>query len=214
MLHSIQSPAFEARNLMIGTLSNIVFGTLWLIIGLNASQSMQRLFLFPVLAIVALILLAACLRLLWTVSCFPLHMPAGEVRRKGRMVNLVTLIEFVGSTLAAFLLGLAGRNELVLPMIVTSVGLYLLALASILRLTHYALVGTLLCLLPSGIILLVPAVIPLAGAGVSPDTGRLVLIGLIGGGIQLALALFNLRLTLTLRRRLRGEETLEATARG
>jgi len=102
---------------------------------------------------------------------------------------------------------LFGRSELVLPLIVLSVGLYLLVLAPILGLVHYSIFGALLCLLPIGIVLLVPATIPLAGALASPGTGWLILIGLIGGSIQFSLASVNLILTVSLRRRLRGEET-------
>ena len=180
MTRSIHHPAFAARNLMVGTLFNIVFGTLWISNGLNVLQRMQSLFLFSALAVVAITLLVACLHLLWSVRRFPLHMPVDEFQRKSRAGNLATAIEFVGSTILSILLVLAGRSELVLPLIVSSVGLYLLALASILRLVHYYIAGALLCLLPIVIILLIPAVIPLDGAWAMPETGRLILIGLIG----------------------------------
>jgi len=214
MTRSIHHPAFAARNLMVGTLFNIVFGTLWISNGLNALQRMQSLFLFSALAVVAITLLVACLHLLWSVRRFPLHMPVDEFQRQSRAGNLATTIEFVGSTILSILLVLAGRSELVLPLIVSSVGLYLLALASILRLVHYSIAGALLCLLPLVIIILIPAVIPLDGAWAMPETGRLILIGLIGGGIQFALASLNLSLTVALRRRLHAEETLEAAAHG
>ena len=99
-------------------------------------------------------------------------------------------------------------------MIVLSVGLYLLALAPILSLVHYYFVGALLCLLPIGTVLLVPATIPLAGALAYPGTGWLILVGLIGGSIQFGLASVNLSLTVSLRRRLRSERTLEGASHG
>jgi hypothetical protein len=157
MLLPMQHPAFTARSLTLGTLFNIVFGTLWVGNGLHAFQSMQTLFLFAALAVVTTTLLVACLR-------FPLQMPADEFQCKNRAVSSATIIQLVGSTVLSILLVLAGRSELVLPMIVLSVGLYLLALAPILSLVHYYFVGALLCLLPIGTVLLVPATIPLAGA--------------------------------------------------
>jgi len=96
-----------------------------------------------------------------------------------------------------------------LPLIVLSVGLYLLALAPVLGLLHYYIVGVLLCLLSLGIVLLVPVTIALAGAAASPGTGWLILVGLIGGSIQFGLASMNLGLTVFLRRTLRAEMALE-----
>jgi hypothetical protein len=145
---------------------------------------------------------------------FPLRMPADEFQCKNRAMNNATIIQLVGSTILSILLMLVGRSELLLPMIVFSVGLYLLALAPILSLVHYYIVGTLLCLLPIGIVMLVPATIPLAGVGTSPGTGWLILVGLIGGSIQFGLASVNLSLIVSLRRRLRTERTLQGVAWG
>jgi hypothetical protein len=59
----IRRPAFIARSVTLGTLFNIVFGTLWVGNGLHAFQTMQTLFLFAALAVVSTTLLVACLRL-------------------------------------------------------------------------------------------------------------------------------------------------------
>jgi hypothetical protein len=211
---SIRRPAFTARSLTLGTLFNIIFGTLWIGNGLHALESMQTLFLFAALAVVTTTLLAVCLHLFRSMRSFPLRMPADEFQCKNRAMNNATIIQLVGSTILSILLMLVGRSELLLPMIVLSVGLYLLALAPILSLVHYYIVGALLCLLPIGIVMLVPATIPLAGVGTSPGTGWLILVGLIGGSIQFGLASVNLSLMVSLRRRLRTERTLQGVACG
>jgi hypothetical protein len=212
MLRLIRNPAFTARSLTLGILFNIVFGTLWIGIGLHALQNIQTLFLFAALAVVATALLVACLSLFRSVRRFPLQMPAAELRCKNSAINRATIIQLVGSTALSILLVLLGRGELMLPLIVLSVGLYLLALAPILRLVYYYLVGALLCLLPLGIVLLVPDTISLAGAGASPGTAWLILVGLIGGSIQFGLASLNLGMTVSLRRRLRAGNGLEGAA--
>ncbi len=214
MLRHIRRPAFTARSLTLGPLFNIIFGTLWLGNGLYSLQSIQTLFLFAALAVVTTTLLVACLSLFRSVHRFPLQMPADELQYKNRAITRTTIIQLVGSTILSLLLVLVGRSELMLPMLVLSVGLYLLALAPILRLVHYYIVGALLCLLPIGIVLLAPATISLTGAGTSPGTGWLILVSLIGGSIQFGLASVNLGVTVSLRRRLRAERALGVAAYG
>src|SRR5690348_1417948 len=109
-------PAFTARNLALGTLFNIGFGTLWIGNGLRAILSMQTLFLFAALVVVTTTLLVVCLRLFRSVRSFPLQMPVDELRRKNRAITGATLIELVGSTVLSILLMLFGRSELVLPL--------------------------------------------------------------------------------------------------
>jgi hypothetical protein len=214
MLRLIRNPAFTARSLTLGTLYNIVFGTLWIGNGLLALQNIQPLFLFVALAVVTLALLVVCLSLFRSVRRFPLQMPAGELRCKNRAINRATIIELVGSTVLSILLVLVGRSELMLPMIVLSVGLYLLAVAPVLRLVHYYIAGALLCLLPILIVLLIPVTMPLAGAGASLGASWLILVGLIGGSIQFGLASVNLSLTISLRRILRAGKIMEGVAHG
>jgi len=187
----------------LGTLFNIVFGTLWVGNGLHAFQTMQTLFLFAALAVVSTTLLVACLRLFRSVRRFPLQMPADEFQCKNRAINRATIIELVGSTALSILLVLVGRSELILPLIVLSVGLYLLVLAPILGLVQYYVVGALLCILPIGTVVLA-----------TPGTSWLIIVGLIGGSIQFGLASINLRLAASLRRRLRAERTLAMAAHG
>jgi hypothetical protein len=212
MLLFIRRPAFTARSLTLGTLFNIIFGTLWIGNGLHAFQSMETLLLFAALAVVTTTLVVACLSLFRSLRRFPLQMPVDEFQCKNRAMKSATIIQLAGSTVLSLLLVLFGRSELLLPMIVLSVGLYLLALAPILSLVHYYIVGALLCFLPIGIVMLVPATIPLAGKGASPGTGWLILVGLIGGSIQLGLASVNLSLIVSLRCRLRTQRTLEGAA--
>jgi hypothetical protein len=181
----------------LGTLFNIVFGTLWVGNGLHAFQTMQTLFLFAALGAVSTTLLVACFRLFRSVRRFPLQMPADEFQRKNRALNYALIIELVGSTVLSILLVLFGRSELVLPLIVLSVGLYLLVLAPILGLVQYYVAGALLCILPIGTVVLA-----------TPGNSWLIIIGLIGGSIQFGLASINLRLAASLRRRLRAERTL------
>jgi hypothetical protein len=199
----IRRPAFTARSVILGTLFNIVFGTLWVGNGLHAFQTMQTLFLFAALAVVSTTLLVACLRLFRSVRRFPLQMPADEFQRKNRAVSSATIIELVGSTALSILLVLLGRSELILPLIVLSVGLYLLVLAPILGLVQYYVVGALLCILPIGTVVLA-----------TPGNSWLIIVGLIGGSIQFGLASINLRLAASLRRRLRAERTLAMAAHG
>jgi hypothetical protein len=199
----IRRPAFTARSVTLGTLFNIVFGTLWVGNGLHAFQTMQTLFLFAALGAVSTTLLVACFRLFRSVRRFPLQMPADEFQRKNRALNYALIIELVGSTVLSILLVLVGRSELVLPLIVLSVGLYLLVLAPILGLVQYYVVGALLCILPIGTVVLA-----------TPGNSWLIIIGLIGGSIQFGLASINLRLAASLRRRLRAERTLAMGAHG
>ncbi len=199
----IRRPAFTARSVTLGTLFNIVFGTLWVGNGLHAFQTMQTLFLFAALAVVSTTLLVACLRLFRSVRRFPLQMPADEFQCKNRAVSSATIIELVGSTALNILLVLVGRSELILPLIVLSVGLYLLVLAPILGLVQYYVVGALLCILPIGTVVLA-----------TPGNSWLIIVGLIGGSIQFDLASINLRLAASLRRRLRAERTLAMAAHG
>ena len=199
----IRRPAFTARSVTLGTLFNIVFGTLWVGNGLHAFQTMQTLFLFAALAVVSTTLLVACLRLFRSVRRFPLQMPADEFQCKNRAVSSATIIELVVSTVLSILLVLFGRSELILPLIVLSVGLYLLVLAPILGLVQYYVVGALLCILPIGTVVLA-----------TPGNSWLIIVGLIGGSIQFGLASINLRLAASLRRRLRAERTLAMAAHG
>ena len=199
----IRRPAFTARSVTLGTLFNIVFGTLWVGNGLHAFQTMQTLFLFAALAVVSTTLLVACLRLFRSVRRFPLQMPADEFQCKNRAVSSATIIELVVSTVLSILLVLFGRSELILPLIVLSVGLYLLVLAPILGLVQYYVVGALLCILPIGTVVLA-----------TPGNSWLIIVGFIGGSIQFGLALINLRLAVSLRRRLRAERTLAMGAHG
>ncbi len=199
----IRRPAFTARSVTLGTFFNIVFGTLWVGNGLHAFQTMQTLFLFAALAVVSTTLLVACLRLFRSVRRFPLQMPADEFQCKNRAVSSATIIELVGSTALSILLVLFGRSELILPLIVLSVGLYLLVLAPILGLVQYYVVGALLCILPIGTVVLA-----------TPGNSWLIIVGLIGGSIQFGLASINLRLAASLRRRLRAERTLAMAAHG
>ena len=199
----IRRPAFTARSVTLGTLFNIVFGTLWVGNGLHAFQTMQTLFLFAALGAVSTTLLVACFRLFRSVRRFPLQMPADEFQRKNRALNCALIIELVGSTVLSILLVLFGRSELVLPLIVLSVGLYLLVLAPILGLVQYYVVGALLCILPIGTVV-----------QATPGNSWLIIVGLIGGSIQFVLASINLRLAASLRRRLRAERTLAMAAHG
>ena len=199
----IRRPAFTARSVTLGTLFNIVFGTLWVGNGLHAFQTMQTLFLFAALAVVSTTLLVACLRLFRSVHRFPLQMSADEFQCKNRAINRATIIELVGSTALSILLVLVGRSELILPLIVLSVGLYLLVLAPILGLVQYYVVGALLCILPIGTVVLA-----------TPGNSWLIIVGLIGRSIQFGLASINLRLAASLRRRLRAERTLAMAAHG
>ncbi len=199
----IRHPAFIARIVTFGALLNIIFGTLWVGDGLLALKTMQTLFLFAALAAVSTTLLVAGFRLFRSVRRFPLQMPADEFQRKNRALNCATIIELVGSTALSILLVLVGRSELVLPVIVLSVGLYLLALALILGLIQYYVVGALLCILPIGTVVLA-----------TPGNSWLIIVGFIGGSIQFGLASINLRLAVSLRHRLRVERTLAVAAHG
>ena len=199
----IRRPAFTARSVTLGTLFNIVFGTLWVGNGLHTFQTMQTLFLFAALAVVSTMLLVACLRLFRSVRRFPLQMPADEFQCKNRAVSSATIIELVGSTALSILLVLFGRSELIVPLIVLSVGLYLLVLAPILGLVQYYVVGALLCILPIGTVVLA-----------TPGNSWLIIVGLIGGSIQFGLASINLRLAASLRHRLHAERTLAMAAHG
>ena len=203
MSRQIRHPAFIARNVTFGALLNIIFGTLWVGDGLLALKTMQTLFLFAALAAVSITFLVVSFRLFRSVRRFPLHMPADEFQRKNRALNCALIIELVGSTVLSILLVLFGRSELVLPVIVLSVGLYLLAPALILGLVQYYVAGALLCILPIGTVVLA-----------TPGNSWLIIVGFIGGSIQFGLASINLRLAVSLRHRLLVERTLAVAAHG
>ena len=181
----IRHPAFIARNVTFGALLNIFFGTLWVGNGLLALKTMQTLFLFAALGAVSITFLVVSFRLFRSVRRFPLQMPADEFQRKNRALNCALII------------------ELVLPMIVLSVGLYLLAPALILGLVQYYVAGALLCILPIVTVVLAP-----------PGNSWLIIVGFIGGSIQFVLASINLSLAVSLRHRLRAERTLAVAAHG
>jgi hypothetical protein len=199
----IRRPAFTARSVTLGTLFNIVFGTLWVGNGLLALKTMQTLFLFAALAAVSITFLVVSFRLFRSVRRFPLQMPANEFQRKNRALNCALIIELVGSTVLSILLVLFGRSELVLPVIVLSVGLYLLAPALILGLVQYFVAGALLCILPIGTVVLA-----------TPGNSWLIIVGFIGGSIQFGLASINLRSAVSLRHRLSAERTLAVATHG
>lgn len=199
----IRNPAFIARNVTLGALLNIIFGTLWVGDGLLALKAMPTLFLFAALAALSTTLLVAGFYLFRSVRHFPLQMPGDELQRKNHALNGTTILELVGSTLLSILLVLFGRSELVLPVIVLSVGLYLLVVALILGLLQYYVAGTLLCLLPIGTVVLA-----------TPSSSWVIIVGFIGGSIQFGLASINLRSAVSLRRKLRMERPLAVATHG
>jgi hypothetical protein len=208
----MRRPAFTARSLTLGALFNIIFGTLWLGNGLYALESIQTL--FAALAVVTTTLLVASLSLFRSLRRFPLQMPADELQYRNRAISRTTIIQLVGSTILSLLLMLVGRSELMLPMLVLSVGLYQAFPG-----THPQ-VGALLhrrCAAvppahrdrPAG-----PCQHHSRRSGGPPGTGWLILVGLIGGGIQFGLASVNLGVTVFLRRTLRTGKALEGAAHG
>ncbi len=199
----IRHPAFIARNVTFGALLNIFFGTLWVGNGLLALKTMQTLFLFAALGAVSITFLVVSFRLFRSVRRFPLQMPADEFQRKNRALNCALIIELVVSTVLSILLVLFGRSELVLPVIVLSVGLYLLAPALILGLVQYYVAGALFCILPIVTVVLA-----------TPGNSWLIIVGFIGGSIQFGLTSINLRLAASLRHRLRMERTQAVVAYG
>jgi hypothetical protein len=191
----LRRSAFTARSVTLGTFFNIIFGTLWVGNGLHAFQTMQPLFLFVALAVVSTTLLVADLHLFRSVRHFSLPMLTDEFQRKNRTINHATIIELAGSIVLSIILVFVGRNDLVLPLIVLSVGLYLLVLAPILGLVQYYVVGVMLCTLPIGTVLLA-----------TPGKNWLILIGLLGGSIQFVLASINLWLVVFLQHEMRMEK--------
>jgi len=203
MALSIRRPDFTARNITFGTLLNILFGTLWVGAGLLALKNKQTLFLFVALGALSMALLVADFRLFRSARRFPLLMLTDTFQRKNRAINRATIIELVGSTVLSILLTLVGKSDVVLPVIVLSVGVYLLVLALILGLLQYYVAGALLCILPIGTVVLA-----------TPSTSWLILVGCLGGSIQFGLASINLMVVVSLRRRLRTERVLEGATHG
>ncbi|GHO97600.1 hypothetical protein KSF_076480 [Reticulibacter mediterranei] len=190
---------YVARTLTIGAAAATIFGTLWVVQGINASHAPAQvaLPLFAAQTLLALGMAVACIRLFTTARLFTPDGDQGAMKQADRYINIATVVQIVASVVGPALLTLWGRANLALPVTIVSVGLFMLALAPILRIPHYALVGALLCVLPIVSVLCVPATIMVAGGEMQSWT---VINGIACGLINLGSGCMNILLTIRIRR--------------
>lgn len=195
MFSKTLDPSFVARGLTLGAAVATFFGTLWVIDGINALQgpSLFTLPIFAALALLTLSLVVACVRLLTTASLFPVYGDQQVVKQANWYINVATVIQIVVSVVGPGLLILWGHSDLAFPATVVSVGLYLLALAPLLRLPHFYIVGGLLCGIPIASIWFVPATI-------GTLQNWTVINGIACGLVFLGSGLTNMLLTVRIRR--------------
>lgn len=156
-------PLYIARTLTMGAAAAALFGTLWFVNGINAAPAQMALPLFAFLALLTLGITVACIRLFITAHAFT---PSGDqqtIKLANRYVNSASVLQLVANVVASALLMLGGHADLVLPETVVTVGLYMLALAPLLRLPHYYVVGGLLTILPIVSVFSVPAIMVVGG---------------------------------------------------
>ena len=190
---------YVARTLTIGAAAATFFGTLWIVNGINAAytSALVAFVLFAILALLTLGLAIACIRLFTTARSFT---PSGDLqamKHANRYINIATVVQIVANVAGSALLMLWGHADLVLPETVLTVGLYLLALAPLLRIPHYYLVGGFLTVLPIASVLCVPATILVAEEALQSWT---VINGIVCGLAFLGLGAMNILLTARIRR--------------
>lgn len=190
---------FVARGLTIAGAVATLFGTVWVVEGINALHipSLFTLPLFVVLGLCTFVLTIACIRLLTTSSLFPPYGDKLVIKQVSMYVNIATVIQILASMVGPTLLSMKGRGDLALPATILSVGLYLLALAPALRVPHYYIVGGLLSAIPVISFLFVPETMLIAGATFHT---WMFLNGIVCGLVFLADALTNMVLTVRIRR--------------
>lgn len=186
------SPSFTVRSMALGALFTSIFGTLWLINGINSLQTMYALLLFALIALLSLTLLAIGLRLFTSARRISLQGQPEALRWANRYVNSATIIQLVVSFGVAPVLLLVGGGNLIFPAVVLSVGLYLLALAPLFRLKHYYIIGALLCLIPVATVLLVPTFVNIGKTPVCIINSWTATVGIVGGCTLLSSAILNL----------------------
>ena len=186
------SPTYTARGMALGALFASIFGTLWLINGVNALQAMVAPLLFAAIALLSITLIAASLRLFTTVRRLPLQERPEALRWTNRYINVTTLLQVVISSALTLVFLLIGWVDLIFPTIVLSVGLYLFALAPVFRLKHYYTIGSLLCLIPVATVLLIPMIIHQGQTLIYSINGWTAVVGIAGGLVMLSNATLNL----------------------
>ncbi len=192
-------PSFVARGLTLGSAFATFYGTLWVINGINALHAPASIMTiaFILLAGLSISLAIACVRLFMTASLFPAQGDAHMIKQANRYINYATVIQVIISVGGPAILIALGRSDIVFPAIVVSVGLYLLALAPLLRIPHYYIAGTLLCVIPVAIVLFTPATTQLAGMEVN---NWLIINGICSGIVFLGSGLTNMILAVRIRR--------------
>ena len=190
---------YVGRVLTIGAAVATVFGTFWVVSGIQASHAPAwfRLPLTAALALVALRMALSCIRLVSSASLFP---PSGDrqaMKRAASYINIATVIQIVASIAAPILLSRSGHAGVGFAAVIVTVGLYLIAFAPLVRVPHYYVVGGLLTVIPVLSILLLPATVVVATGTIQVWTA---LTGIACGLLYLAFGWANLLLTARIRR--------------
>lgn len=198
MLPKSLDSLYVARSLTIGAAVSTIFGTIWVVEGINGAHVPARvaLPLFAVLALLALSMAVACIRLFTTGRHFT---PSGDQRamkQANRYINIVTVMQMVASVVGPALLTLWGHANLALPETVVTVGLLMLAFAALMRIPHYYIVGGLLCVIPIVSVLCVPTTITVAGVALQSWT---IINGIVCGIVNLGSGCANILLTVRIR---------------
>jgi hypothetical protein len=190
---------YVARTLTLGAAVATVFGPIWVVEGINAAHAPARvaLPLFAALALLALGMAVACIRLFTTARLFPPNGDQRAMKQANRYINIQTVMQIAASVVGPALLIRGGHANFAFPATIVSVGLLQLALALLLRIPHYYVVGGLLCAVPIASVLCVPATIIVAGGALQSWT---VINGIVCGLVLMASGCANILLTVRIRR--------------
>ena len=170
--------AWTLRVLRIGSLIQVAFAGLWLGRGALATGWAWRGPLIAVFALTALVVAFVGTRATGGVAPRPSGPSAAAIERA---VTIATIVQLAASFALPVVVSALGRPDLVLPVVVGTVGVLLLWFRRRLDVPRYGLVGVALSLGP------VALAVALQGDALTASTG------LVGGVILLATAALGLR---------------------
>ena len=175
------------RGYASGTLFMTFFGAFWASFSAFALGPWQRVLLFSVVGIVSIALAVAAVRLLRKarhLSSNTSEEARARGKARGRRFLLVFGVEFVSIFLAAYLLGVAGLEGFIPPVIALIVGLHFIPLAAVFGVRLYYLTGALISLVAT-----VSLVSLLFGVTLGGEFGWAVVVGIATALILWATAL-------------------------
>lgn len=127
------------RGIAIGSLVLTGFGALWLVLGIRFLLGFDWRVLFG-LGLIALALVSGALRV-WSAAQHLTPGPSSGENVAGPAFGIVTTVEFGLIFATVLVCRLAGRGELILPIIALIVGLHFIPLAAIFGVRIYYVTG-------------------------------------------------------------------------